>query len=115
MSKINKEVKKLVPKAQLTKNFLLIDEIVDNEVKDDVTESGIILQGSAKKHVMPKGLVIKTGPGLPDANGKIIPMRFKAGDIVFFGPNNLASKVMFDVDQDYIFMSAEEVVAVIEK
>jgi chaperonin GroES len=59
----------------------LLNRIVVRKVEPELkTQSGIILQKSSES--LSYGVVLETGPGNYDSNGKILPLSVKVGDTV---------------------------------
>ena len=57
--------------------------VVEPEEQEDMTSGGIVLPETAKEKPQ-KGLVLATGPGERDDDGKRIPLDVKEGDKVLF-------------------------------
>jgi chaperonin GroES len=77
-----------------------------------VTKGGIFLPDSAQEK--PKqGEVIATGPGSMQDDGTVIPLDLKVGDRVLFGAF-AGTEVKTDEEDDYLLMSEEDVLAVVE-
>ena len=59
--------------------------LVYSETKEVATEGGILLAASSKKTQKPStGEVLKVGPGKMAANGELMAMEVKVGDMVKF-------------------------------
>ena len=58
--------------------------IVEALVQETKTKGGIIIPDTAQEKPM-QGKVVAAGPGARDANGKLIPMGVKAGDVILYG------------------------------
>ena len=77
-----------------------------------VTKGGILLPDSAQEK--PKqGEVVAVGPGAQQDDGSLIPLDIKVGDRVLFGAY-AGTDVKTDEEHDYLLMSEEDVLAVIE-
>ena len=78
MKKGNKKIdKKIVPFG----DGIFIKK---EEKKDEVTEGGIIIPSAAKKEFSIVGVVVAVGAGRMTEEGKIVPVRVRAGDSVLF-------------------------------
>ena len=78
---------------------------------EETTKSGIILSsGSKEKPSIAE--VIAVGPGKLDDDGKKIPMPVKKGDKVVI--NKYAGTEIRYEEEDYIIISAEEILAIQE-
>ena len=76
------------------------------------TKGGILLPDSAQEK--PKqGEVIAVGPGEVKNDGNVIPLDLKVGDRILFGAF-AGTEVKTEEDNDYLLMSEEDVLAVIE-
>jgi chaperonin GroES len=81
--------------------------IVKVEETDKTTDSGIILTQTAVDKSN-RGMVVATGPGLRDNNGKTHPLSIKAGDMVMF---ELAQAT--EMESEYMVMRESNVIAII--
>lgn len=88
--------KRLLP----TFNRILIRKL-EQEAK---TASGIILQEATDKNVV--GVVVETGPGNVNEDGKIIPLSVKQGDHVLL-PDYGGSKVKVSGAEFYIYRDSD--------
>ncbi len=78
---------------------------------EETTKSGIILSsGSKEKPSIAE--VIAVGPGKLDDDGKKIPMPVKKGDKVVIN-KYAGTEIRYD-EEDYIIISAEEILAIQE-
>ena len=60
--------------------------------EEKITESGIVLPDTSEKERPVRGRVVAAGPGSKNAQGQVIPMTVKVGDVVFFkqyGPDEV--------------------------
>lgn len=77
-----------------------------------VSKGGILLPDSAQEK--PKqGEVLAVGPGKMGKDGVVKPMELKMGDQVFFG-GFAGTEVKGDEDAEFLILSEEDVLAVIE-
>jgi len=77
-----------------------------------LTKGGILLPDSAQEK--PKqGEVIAVGPGAMKDDGTVTPLDLKVGDRVLFGAF-AGTEVKTDEEEDYLLMSEEDVLAVVE-
>lgn len=76
------------------------------------TKSGIIIPDTVSKERPEQGKVIAVGAGRTNDDGKVIPMRVKAGDMVLFskyGPDEIK------VDgEEYVILKEENILAIIK-
>ncbi|MCC6574305.1 MAG: co-chaperone GroES [Planctomycetes bacterium] len=85
--------------------------LIERSKADDKTKGGIILPETSKEK--PKeGVVISVGDGRITEHGERIPFQVKKGDRVIF-KSYAGNDVKLD-GKDYILMSEEDVLAVIE-
>ena len=76
---------------------------------NDRTEGGLYIpEGAKEKGQM--GKVLSIGAGKLDQTGNIIPLRVKAGDVVFFG-----KYAGTDVDDKHIVLREDDVLGIIEQ
>lgn len=86
--------------------------LIEPEIKEEKTESGILLPETAEKERPETGKVIAVGPGRKTSTGKIIPLDVKTGDRVVFtkyGPNEIEIN-----DKKYLIAREEDILAIIE-
>jgi len=75
------------------------------------TSSGLIIPDSnAEKNN--QGTIISAGPGRVTAQGVLIPLSVKVGDVIMFGPG-AGTPVKVD-GQDYLVLKEEEIIGVVE-
>jgi len=73
---------------------------------------GIIIPDTVSKEKPEQGVVITTGEGKYDENGKLIPMRVKAGDTVLFSKYGY-DEVKID-DVEYFIIREDNILAIIK-
>ncbi len=78
---------------------------------DEKTKGGIILPDTAKEKPR-EGVIISVGSGKRSETGEIIPLTVKPKDRVLFS-SYAGSEIKLDGD-DYLILSEDEVLAVIE-
>ena len=86
--------------------------IVRRTEKEKTTASGIVIPDSAAEKPI-RGEVIAVGTGKRLEGGKVQPIDVKVGDSVLFG-KYAGSEVKID-DAEYLVMSEDDLMAVIEK
>ena len=79
---------------------------------EQTTASGLVIPDTAKEKPQ-EGKVIATGPGRTDDNGKRIPLDLAEGDIVIFSKYG-GTEVKY-AGEEYLILSARDVLAIIEK
>ncbi len=90
----------------------LHDRILARRVEEDTKSTGgIIIPDTAQEKPM-EGVVVQTGPGARDDNGKLIPLDVKAGDRILFGKWS-GTEVKID-GEEYLIMTESDVMGVIE-
>jgi len=100
-------------KTELESCSLLNDSILIELLdEDDVTKSGIILQGSIRET---KGTVVKTGPGVFTQNGEQLPMQVKVGDVVMLNKSKDNYKDVSLDEVKYKFTNEREVTIVLQR
>ena len=80
--------------------------------EEETTASGIVLPDTAKEKPQ-EGTVIAVGPGRFDDNGKRIPLDVQVGDVVLYSKYG-GTEVKY-AGEEYLVLSARDVLAVIEK
>lgn len=91
----------------------LHDRMLVHRVEEDTKSSGsIIIPDTAQEKPM-EGVVVRTGSGARDDNGKLIPLDVKAGDRILFGKWS-GTEVKVD-GEDYLIMTESDVMGVIER
>ena len=75
------------------------------------TKTGLYLPDSAQEKPQ-EGKVIAVGSGKTLPSGKVVPPGVKAGDKIIFGKYS-GSEIKVD-DKEYVFLSEDEILAVIE-
>ena len=100
-----------------TKNKVAIKPLEDrilvqaNEA-EQTTASGIVIPDTAKEKPQ-EGTVLAVGPGRVDDNGNRVPLDVKVGDTVIYSKYG-GTEVKYN-NEDYLVLSARDVLAVIEK
>ena len=91
----------------------LEDRIVVEPLEaEQVTASGLVIPDTAKEKPQ-EGKVIAVGPGRVDDKGTRVPVDVKVGDIVLYSKYG-GTEVKYS-GQEYLVLSARDVLAVIEK
>jgi chaperonin GroES len=86
--------------------------VVQANEAETTTASGIVIPDTAKEKPQ-EGTVIAVGPGRVDDNGNRVPVDVKVGDTVLYSKYG-GTEVKYGVDE-YLVLSARDVLAVIEK
>lgn len=73
------------------------------------TQGGLYIPETSKEKGQ-TGTVLATGEGNVDNNGKVIALKVKKGDTIFFG-----KYAGTDVDEKHLILSEDDVLGVIEK
>ena len=73
------------------------------------TASGIIIPDAAKEKTQ-TGEIVSVGAGRRDAQGALIPMAVKAGDVIYFG-----KYAGTETDETHLIVREEEILGVIDK
>ena len=79
---------------------------------EQTTASGLVIPDTAKEKPQ-EGLVVATGPGRTDDNGKRIPMDVADGDIVIFSKYG-GTEVKYD-GHEYLLLNARDILAKVTK
>ena len=91
----------------------LEDRIVVEPLEaEQVTASGLVIPDTAKEKPQ-EGKVIAVGPGRFDDKGSRVPVDVKVGDVVLYSKYG-GTEVKYS-GQEYLVLSARDVLAVIEK
>ncbi|HEX5541225.1 MAG TPA: co-chaperone GroES [Micromonospora sp.] len=86
--------------------------LVQANEAETTTASGIVIPDTAKEKPQ-EGTVLAVGPGRIDDNGKRVPLDVKVGDTVIYSKYG-GTEVKYG-GEDYLVLSARDVLAVIEK
>lgn len=89
----------------------LRDQVLLEPLKEERKKGGIILPETVQKERPEKAKVIAVGPGRI-ADGKLVPMSLKKGDMVLFtkyGPNEIKVD-----DKEYLIAREEDILAIVE-
>ena len=86
--------------------------LVEANEAETTTASGIVIPDTAKEKPQ-EGKVIAVGPGRYDDNGKRIPIDVVEGDVVIYSKYG-GTEVKY-AGEEYLVLSARDVLAVIEK
>jgi chaperonin GroES len=91
----------------------LEDRIVVEPLEaEQVTASGLVIPDTAKEKPQ-EGKVLAVGPGRFDDKGTRVPVDVKVGDVVLYSKYG-GTEVKYS-GQEYLVLSARDVLAVIEK
>ena len=100
--------------ATLTKVKIqpLGDRVLVKAVEAKETKrGGIIIPDSAKEKPQ-EGLVVATGKGKTNDEGKILPMDVKAGDKILYGKYS-GSEIKLD-DEEYLIMHQDDILGILK-
>jgi chaperonin GroES len=86
--------------------------VVQASEAETTTASGIVIPDTAKEKPQ-EGKVLAVGPGRVDDNGKRVPIDVAEGDTVVYSKYG-GTEVRYN-GEDYLILSARDVLAVIEK
>ncbi|MDO5035160.1 MAG: co-chaperone GroES [Actinomycetaceae bacterium] len=91
----------------------LEDRIVIQQVEaEQTTASGLVIPDTAKEKPQ-EGTVIAVGPGRVDDNGNRVPMDVAEGDVVIYSKYG-GTEVKY-MGEEYLILSARDVLAIVEK
>jgi len=79
---------------------------------EQTTASGLVIPDTAKEKPQ-EGTVLAVGPGRWDESGNRIPIDVNVGDVVLYSKYG-GTEVKYD-NEEYLVLSARDVLAVIEK
>ena len=85
--------------------------VIEPSAAETTTASGIIIPDTAKEKPQ-EGTVLSVGPGRFE-NGNRIPLDIKAGDVVLYSKYG-GTEVKYN-NEEYLVLSARDILAVIEK
>lgn len=89
----------------------LHDRVVVKRIDaEEKTAGGIIIPDTAQEKPM-QGKVVAAGPGARDANGKLIPMGVKAGDVILYGKWS-GTEVKID-GKDLLVMKESDIMGIV--
>ena len=86
--------------------------VVQANEAETTTASGLVIPDTAKEKPQ-EGTVVAVGPGRFDDNGKRVPLDVKVGDTVIYSKYG-GTEIKY-VGEEYLVLSARDVLAVIEK
>jgi chaperonin GroES len=86
--------------------------VVQANEAETTTASGIVIPDTAKEKPQ-EGTVIAVGPGRVDDNGNRVPIDVSVGDVVLYSKYG-GTEVKY-AGEEYLVLSARDVLAVIEK
>ncbi|MGD9668911.1 MAG: co-chaperone GroES [Hyphomicrobiaceae bacterium] len=90
----------------------LHDRIVLRRIEaEEKSAGGIIIPDTAKEKPQ-QGEVVAVGPGARDAQGHLVPLDVKAGDVVLFGKWS-GTEVKID-GQDLLIMKESDIMGILE-
>ena len=84
--------------------------IVKRIVKEQTTESGLIISGEDKTDNVFIGTVLATGAGVPLVNGETMKMRVKVGQTIMF--NGAVQAIKDEDGQELFIMKESNVIAI---
>ena len=99
--------------ATATKSKLqpLGDRVVVKPIaREEMTKSGIVLPDTAKEKPQ-EGMILATGPGAFDTEGKRMPMDVKVGQKVLYG-KYAGTEFKLD-DEELLIVSQKDILAVV--
>jgi chaperonin GroES len=106
------EVRSVTTATKVTIKPLEDRIVVQANEAETTTASGIVIPDTAKEKPQ-EGTVIAVGPGRVDDNGKRVPLDVAVGDVVIYSKYG-GTEVRYS-GEDYLVLSARDVLAVIEK
>ncbi len=86
--------------------------VVQANEAETTTASGLVIPDTAKEKPQ-EGTVLAVGPGRVDDSGKRIPLDVNTGDVVLYSKYG-GTEIRYS-GEDYLVLSARDVLAVIEK
>ena len=86
--------------------------VVEPQEAEQVTASGLVIPDTAKEKPQ-EGKVLAVGPGRFDDKGVRVPVDVKVGDVVLYSKYG-GTEVKY-AGQEYLVLSARDVLAIIEK
>ena len=85
--------------------------VVERTEEEEVRKSGIIIPDSAKEKPQ-EAIVLATGPGALDKDGKRIPLEVKKGNRILMGKYS-GTEIKID-GGEYVILREDDVLAIIE-
>lgn len=90
----------------------LHDRVVVKRIEEETTSAGgIVIPDSAKEKPM-RGKILAVGTGKINAEGKVLPLEVKVGDVVLFGKYS-GTEVKLN-DSEMLVLREEDIMGVIE-
>ena len=90
----------------------LADRLVARRIEEDTTTAGGIIIPDTAQEKPQKAEVLATGAGARDANGNIIPMDVKVGDVVLFTKWG-GNEVKLD-GEELLILKESDVIGIVE-
>lgn len=95
-----------------TKIKPLGNRVLVQRLKAQTSKGGILLPDTAQEK--PKeGIVVSTGPGKLDENGKIEPMNVKTGDRVLFSTYSGTEVKNLAEDEEFLILSEDDILGIV--
>lgn len=95
-----------------TKIKPLGNRVLVQRLKAQTSKGGILLPDTAQEK--PKeGIVVSTGPGKIDENGKTEPMNVKAGDRVLFSTYSGTEVKNLAEDEEFLILSEDDILGIV--
>jgi len=86
--------------------------VVEPTENEEVTALGIVLPETAKEKPQ-KGIILATGPGKRDDQGKLIPLDVQVGDAVLYA-KYAGTEAKLDNGDEVLILRESDILAVIE-
>lgn len=77
--------------------------------QEDMTPGGLIIPQAAREKTQ-MGAVVSVGRGRMTAEGKVLPVAVKAGDVIFFGKYSGT-----EAGEEYLIVKEDEILGIVEK
>lgn len=88
------------------------NRVLVQRLKAQTSKGGILLPDTAQEK--PKeGIVVSTGPGKLDDNGKTEPMNVKAGDRVLFSNYSGTEVKNLAEDEEFLILSEDDILGIV--
>jgi chaperonin GroES len=86
--------------------------IIEFQEVEEISKGGIYLP-QQQKELYDLCKVLAIGPGARTANGELIPMTVKVGDIICINPHS-ARIIKFNAEEEHIFVNEHDVIAIVK-
>ena len=89
------------------------DRVLVKKIEDDnKTKTGLVLPDDVKERPT-KGEILEVGEGKINDDGKLLPMRFKKGDLIIY-PKYSGHPIKVD-GEEFLILDSKEILAILKE